>query len=159
VGMFPELSYDEATITLQPGDLLVAFTDGVTEAQSPAGEEFTAVEAAVVPPRGFAGRRDRRANLHRAEGVHQRRRAVRRSAARCHEGAVIRHRRSRSSFTARVCFASSARLQGQEGPLVIYSMTTSSPEDAPRGKEFLYSLNRTSTWRRLAHAARSFWWR
>ena len=26
--------------------------------------------------------------------------------------------------------------------MVIYSMTTSSPEDAPRGMEFLYSLNR-----------------
>ena len=25
---------------------------------------------------------------------------------------------------------------------VVYSMTTSSPEDAPRGMEFLYSLNR-----------------
>ena len=26
--------------------------------------------------------------------------------------------------------------------MVIYSMATSSPEDAPRGMEFLYSLNR-----------------
>ncbi len=26
--------------------------------------------------------------------------------------------------------------------MVIYSMTTSSPEEAPRGMEFLYSLNR-----------------
>jgi superfamily I DNA and/or RNA helicase len=26
--------------------------------------------------------------------------------------------------------------------VVIYSLTTSSPEDAPRGMEFLYSLNR-----------------
>jgi uncharacterized protein len=34
------------------------------------------------------------------------------------------------------------RFQGQEAPIVIYSMTTSSPEDAPRGMEFLYSLNR-----------------
>ena len=34
------------------------------------------------------------------------------------------------------------RFQGQEAPLVIYSMATSSPEDAPRGMEFLYSLNR-----------------
>ena len=35
-----------------------------------------------------------------------------------------------------------ARAQGQEAPVVIYSLTTSSPEDAPRGMEFLYSLNR-----------------
>ena len=34
------------------------------------------------------------------------------------------------------------RFQGQEAPVVIYSMTTSVPEDAPHGMEFLYSLNR-----------------
>ncbi len=34
------------------------------------------------------------------------------------------------------------KFQGQEAPMVIYSLTTSSPEDAPRGMEFLYSLNR-----------------
>jgi uncharacterized protein len=34
------------------------------------------------------------------------------------------------------------RFQGQEAPVVLYSMTTSTPEDAPRGMEFLYSRNR-----------------
>ncbi|WLA69416.1 AAA domain-containing protein [Bradyrhizobium diazoefficiens] len=34
------------------------------------------------------------------------------------------------------------KFQGQEAPIVIYSMTTSSPADAPRGMEFLYSANR-----------------
>src|SRR5262249_32091044 len=34
------------------------------------------------------------------------------------------------------------KFQGQEAPIVFYSMTTSTPEDAPRGMEFLYSLNR-----------------
>jgi uncharacterized protein len=34
------------------------------------------------------------------------------------------------------------RFQGQEGAVVIYSMATSRPEDAPRGMEFLYDLNR-----------------
>jgi uncharacterized protein len=34
------------------------------------------------------------------------------------------------------------KFQGQEAPVVIYSMTTSTPEDAPRGMEFLYSPNR-----------------
>ena len=34
------------------------------------------------------------------------------------------------------------KFQGQEAPVVIYSMTTSVPEDAPHGMEFLYSLNR-----------------
>ena len=34
------------------------------------------------------------------------------------------------------------KFQGQEAPITIYSMTTSSHADAPRGMEFLYSLNR-----------------
>lgn len=34
------------------------------------------------------------------------------------------------------------KFQGQEAPIVIYSMTTSSHFDAPRGMEFLYSANR-----------------
>jgi uncharacterized protein len=34
------------------------------------------------------------------------------------------------------------KFQGQEAAVVIYSLTTSTPEDAPRGMEFLYSLNR-----------------
>jgi uncharacterized protein len=34
------------------------------------------------------------------------------------------------------------KFQGQEAPAVIYSLTTSSPEEAPRGMEFLFSLNR-----------------
>ena len=34
------------------------------------------------------------------------------------------------------------KFQGQEAPVVIYSMTSSSAEDAPRGMDFLYSANR-----------------
>jgi superfamily I DNA and/or RNA helicase len=34
------------------------------------------------------------------------------------------------------------KFQGQEAPVVLFSMATSSPDDAPRGMEFLYSLNR-----------------
>jgi uncharacterized protein len=34
------------------------------------------------------------------------------------------------------------KFQGQQAAAVIYSMTTSAPEDAPRGMEFLYNLNR-----------------
>ena len=34
------------------------------------------------------------------------------------------------------------KFQGQQAPIVIYSMATSRPEDAPRGMEFLYNLNR-----------------
>jgi len=34
------------------------------------------------------------------------------------------------------------KFQGQQAPVVIVSLTTSSPEDAPRGMDFLYSANR-----------------
>jgi len=34
------------------------------------------------------------------------------------------------------------KFQGQEAAVSIYSMATSSPEEAPRGMDFLYSLNR-----------------
>jgi len=34
------------------------------------------------------------------------------------------------------------RFQGQQAPIVIYSVTTSNAEDAPHGMEFLYSANR-----------------
>jgi superfamily I DNA and/or RNA helicase len=34
------------------------------------------------------------------------------------------------------------KFQGQEAPVSVYSMTTSTPEDAPRGMDFLYSRNR-----------------
>ena len=34
------------------------------------------------------------------------------------------------------------KFQGQQAPISIYSMATSTAEDAPRGMQFLYSLNR-----------------
>jgi uncharacterized protein len=34
------------------------------------------------------------------------------------------------------------KFQGQEAPIVIYSMATSNPEEAPHGMEFLFSRNR-----------------
>ncbi len=40
VGMFPEMGYEEATVELFPGDVLLAFTDGVPEAHNPEHEEF-----------------------------------------------------------------------------------------------------------------------
>ena len=42
LGMFPEAEYEEGSATLQPGDLLVIYSDGVTEARAPAkpGEEM-----------------------------------------------------------------------------------------------------------------------
>src|SRR5262245_741958 len=40
LGLFPAVPFEEATIDLCPGDILVAFTDGVTEAMNAAGDEF-----------------------------------------------------------------------------------------------------------------------
>jgi len=40
VGMFPDTGYEEATVELCPGDVLLAFTDGVPEAHNPESEEF-----------------------------------------------------------------------------------------------------------------------
>jgi sigma-B regulation protein RsbU (phosphoserine phosphatase) len=40
IGLFPEVPFEDATIDLCPGDVLLAFTDGVTEALNDAGEEF-----------------------------------------------------------------------------------------------------------------------
>jgi len=40
LGLLPQVSYDETTVDLRPGDVLVAFTDGVTEALNPSEEEF-----------------------------------------------------------------------------------------------------------------------
>jgi len=40
IGLFDGMSYEEGGVSLQPGDVLVAFTDGVPEAQNAAEEEF-----------------------------------------------------------------------------------------------------------------------
>ncbi len=40
LGILDDIEYDEATITLQPGQSVVMYTDGVTEALNPAGEMF-----------------------------------------------------------------------------------------------------------------------
>ena len=48
----------------------------------------------------------------------------------------------RGGACARVPVGTVDKFQGQQAPVSIYSMATSRPEDAPRGMEFLYSLNR-----------------
>src|SRR4029453_5238702 len=49
VGMFPEMGYEEATVELYPGDVLLAFTDGAPEPPPPAG----APEAPTPGGEGF----------------------------------------------------------------------------------------------------------
>jgi len=41
LGMFEQATFEEETLQLSPGDFIVTFSDGVTEALNVAGEEFT----------------------------------------------------------------------------------------------------------------------
>ena len=41
LGLFEHAAFDEETVTLSPGDFIVAFSDGVTEAFDVAGEEYS----------------------------------------------------------------------------------------------------------------------
>jgi phosphoserine phosphatase RsbU/P len=40
VGMFPDFPYEQNIVQLAQGDLLTAFTDGITECENPQGEQF-----------------------------------------------------------------------------------------------------------------------
>jgi phosphoserine phosphatase RsbU/P len=56
VGLFPDAMWHEGLIHLEPGDLVLAYTDGVIEASSPSGQEWgidgllQAVEASRMEP-------------------------------------------------------------------------------------------------------------
>lgn len=57
VGLFGPATYEQAVIQLEPGDMLVAFTDGMTEPENSFGEEFgegrlleAAQRASASPP-------------------------------------------------------------------------------------------------------------
>jgi sigma-B regulation protein RsbU (phosphoserine phosphatase) len=40
LGLFAQATYEEETLELEPGDRLIVFSDGVTEAMNAAGDEF-----------------------------------------------------------------------------------------------------------------------
>lgn len=40
IGLFADSTYDTGQVELEPGDLLAIYTDGITEAENPADEEF-----------------------------------------------------------------------------------------------------------------------
>ncbi len=42
VGLFPDSTYEEGAVRLHPGDVVVGYTDGVTEAMNQVGEEWGA---------------------------------------------------------------------------------------------------------------------
>jgi sigma-B regulation protein RsbU (phosphoserine phosphatase) len=41
LGLFEDLEYTESKVTFSPGDVLVLYTDGITEAMNSASEQFT----------------------------------------------------------------------------------------------------------------------
>jgi phosphoserine phosphatase RsbU/P len=40
VGLFPAMNYEEQSVRIESGDLLIAYTDGITEPENDYGEEF-----------------------------------------------------------------------------------------------------------------------
>jgi len=58
LGMFRDTRYHEYYLTTEPGDVLMLYTDGVTEAQNPQGEEFgrDRLAQAVKANRGLGAR-------------------------------------------------------------------------------------------------------
>ena len=41
VGLYPDLDFDVRSLILKPNDMLLAYTDGVTDSRNPAGDAFT----------------------------------------------------------------------------------------------------------------------
>jgi serine phosphatase RsbU (regulator of sigma subunit) len=55
LGVFPGSEYEQASVSLKSGDVLVAMTDGITEAMNPANEEYSVPRVEEVV-RGSLGR-------------------------------------------------------------------------------------------------------
>ena len=59
LGIFPDTQYDQSELSLRPGDRLLFYTDGITEARNPEGEEYgedrlAAAALAVSAPEALA---------------------------------------------------------------------------------------------------------
>lgn len=59
LGIFPDIQYDQSELPLRPGDRLLFYTDGITEARDPEGEEYgedrlAAAAIAVSSPEALA---------------------------------------------------------------------------------------------------------
>jgi len=51
LGMLPRVAYEEGRLDLAPGDVLLVYSDGLTEASNPSGEEFGSGRLEAVVPR------------------------------------------------------------------------------------------------------------
>lgn len=56
VGLFSTIRYEQAVVALEPGDLLLAFTDGLTEPENSYGEEFGETRLLAVAKRALGSR-------------------------------------------------------------------------------------------------------
>jgi sigma-B regulation protein RsbU (phosphoserine phosphatase) len=54
LGMFRDTRYHEYYLSFQPGDMLVLYTDGATEALNPAGEEFGKARVAEAAKKAYS---------------------------------------------------------------------------------------------------------
>jgi sigma-B regulation protein RsbU (phosphoserine phosphatase) len=48
LGIFPDIRYEQATLALAAGDRLLFYTDGITEARNPAGDEYEEDKLAAI---------------------------------------------------------------------------------------------------------------
>ena len=57
VGMMPDMKFDIAQVQFEPGDILIGYTDGVTEGKNPDGELFTSqrLQSLIEQPAKSAG--------------------------------------------------------------------------------------------------------
>jgi phosphoserine phosphatase RsbU/P len=58
VGLFSTIHYEQAVVELEPGDLLLAFTDGLTEPENSYGEEYGEARLLEVARRALSSRPD-----------------------------------------------------------------------------------------------------
>ena len=54
LGLFEQAAWEEETVSLAPGDVVIAFSDGVSEAMNEAGDEYTD-ERLIASVRSHAG--------------------------------------------------------------------------------------------------------
>jgi serine phosphatase RsbU (regulator of sigma subunit) len=55
LGSFPGSAYDEVTLSLEPGDVFLFCSDGITEARDEPGREFGTARLLQVAERGSRG--------------------------------------------------------------------------------------------------------
>ena len=82
LGIFPDNVYEQAEMPIAPGDRVVFYTDGITEARNPEGDEYgeERLAAAAIAARAAAGRSDQGRADRRRHTLHQRQVRGRRDA-------------------------------------------------------------------------------